>query len=682
MPNNVPHAGPNTRWCAKDSAALYHVAGWGGGYFKVAQNGLLMVSPQGTQGPSIPLTELVKDTLQQGFSLPLIIRFSDVLAHRVHYLQHCFDQAAQKQGFMGKKIGLLPLKTNPQRQVVEEILRFGMRHTMGVEAGSKPELHIALTVKTAPKALIVFNGRKDENAIRLALHGIRHLHKNVHLVAETLQELTLILSLCRAEGIEAPLGIRIKLNALGSGKWEDSGGDRSKFGLNAGELLQAIALLQQANALDQWHLLHVHLGSQMSHVAHMHQAMREATRYYVELRRLGAPLNVVDIGGGLGVDYTGLGQAKDFGVSYQEADFAEIVCTELARGCTQARVPHPTLATEHGRALTAHHTMLVLDVLERTPAKPPLPAPLVAASKPEQKLRALGGSMHTHNALLAWKRAKQLRKQATLLFNQGRLNLTQRAQVEAAFWDTAHQVNTLEQEGALGRAERSKIGNLLAQKWLCNFSVFQSLPDAWAIGQEFPTMPLQRLHEKPQYHAILHDITCDSDGRISRYPNGNGLQSTLPVHRPNPGESYWLGVFLVGAYQEVMGDLHNLLGDPDIIHVRIQGDGQWCYQQALFGQSSADVLAQMQFGKETLKRRIVRRSHETGNPPNPDFFDFYARELDTLTYPYSKRRKTRNRMMREAQLSKPSRRLVDKRKQGVAASGKKKGWRGDPQSLI
>ncbi|MDH5751919.1 MAG: biosynthetic arginine decarboxylase [Deltaproteobacteria bacterium] len=634
-------------WTVADSLELYNIRGWGQGYFGIAPNGHLMAYPHRNGSLGIDLRELVEDARSQGLGPPLLIRFSDVLSDRLKCMQQAFHAAIAEHDYQGRYRGVYPLKVNQQRQVVEEIVSFGdgagSDASIGLEVGSKPELHAALATLENPGTLVICNGYKDESYVRLALLGSR-LGRPVFLVVEKLAELPLILRLAKEEGVPPLLGLRLKLSAQGSGRWEDSGGDHSKFGLTSWEVVQAVEELRKSSRLDCLRLLHAHLGSQVNNIRHVRDAVTEVARYYTELRRLGCPVDHLDMGGGLGVDYDGTRSASEFSVNYTEEEYAKAIVSGLESVCRNEELPHPDIITESGRALTAHHAMLVVNVLEaarlvdeqvgsRKPEAPEadLPEPLV-------RLNEIRNGLSPRNFMEYWHEALHVREEANKMFELGYLSLDHRARADRLFWGTATTVLKLAMRQKRLPEELEALQTRLADKYFCNFSVFQSLPDSWAIGQEFPVVPLHRLNEEPTRQGIVQDITCDSDGRIASYISLQGVSETLPLHEFRQGEPYFLGVFLTGAYQEILGDLHNLFGDTDAIHVALNEDGSWHYEQVIRGENLSKVLTYVQFHKDLLIDRMERQVNQAvrqgilGHLDGKRLLDHYIEGLEGPTY--------------------------------------------------
>ena len=659
------------RWTTADSLELYNVRGWGQGYFGINARGHMVAHPTLDAQVGIDLKELVEDAQSKGLALPLLVRFSDILGQRLRHLHACFEAAIREAQYGGQYIGVYPIKVNQQRQVVEEVVRYGSESGFGLEAGSKPELHAVLATLESAESIVICNGYKDSAYIRLALQGQR-LGKKIFLVVEKPGELALILKVARQENVRPLLGVRVKLVSSGSGKWEDSGGDYSKFGLTASELVEAVQLLQQEDYLDCLRLIHIHLGSQITNIRRIKEALRETSRYFVELSKLGCVVDHVDVGGGLGVDYDGSRSTGGFSINYTEQEYANDVVFTLAEVCQHEGLPHPHIVTESGRALTAHHSMLAVNVLERTslddtawsmPQDEELPELLKQLDEIRVKLNAKNLDESWHDAL-------HFRDDANKLFELGYLSLHHRARVDQLFWRIARRVEGLMRKEERVPEEFETLEMLLADKYFCNFSVFQSLPDAWAIGQEFPVVPLHRLTEKPSRNGIIQDITCDSDGRLKSYPSPHERRATLPLHPLKESEPYYLGIFLTGAYQEILGDLHNLFGDTNAIHIALNEDGTWRYEQVIRGENVASVLAYVQFHRDTLIHRIERQvqaSVKAGRmtlAQGKAFRDLYVDGLNGITYlevPADERESRRGRKAAAEQQEAPRARLRARR---------------------
>ncbi|MCD6024928.1 MAG: speA [Fibrobacteria bacterium] len=591
------------KWRIEDSAELYNVHGWGIGYFGVNEKGNATVSPMRERGPAIDLKELMSELSLRDTNPPVLLRFPNILDNRIEKISQCFDKAGQEFGFQAKAFNVYPIKVNQQRPVLEEMVRHGKKFNIGLEAGSKPELHAVLSIMDNPESLIICNGYKDEEFIELALLA-QKMGKRIFIVVEKLNELKLIRDVSRALNVQPNIGMRVKLASSGSGKWEESGGDQSKFGLNSSELLEAVEFAQSEGLGDSLKLIHFHLGSQITNIRKIKSGLREAAQFYVQLRKMGVPVEFVDVGGGLGVDYDGTRSANANSVNYSIQEYANDVVYSMVDAANKAGLPHPNVVAESGRALTAHHSVLVFNVLETTalPLWNETDYP-VGEGDPEalRELHAIYGKLSNNGLLEAWHDALQIREDVLDGFNLGLFDLKTRAVAERLFWSIAQKLHRLAGTMKNPPFELQNLSKLLAEKYFCNFSLFQSLPDAWAIDQIFPIMPIQRLDEEPTAQVTLQDITCDSDGQIDHFIQGGELARSLPLHPLKAGEPYYLGAYLVGAYQEILGDLHNLFGDTNAVHVVVDGDG-YRIEQVIDGESVADVLDYVQFSAKKLVR--------------------------------------------------------------------------------
>ena len=627
------------KWRCEDSRELYNVGGWGIGYFGINEQGHATTSPLKERVPAIDLRDVMDELALRDITAPVLLRFPDILDNRIEQISQCFDRATTEFGFKGKTFNVYPIKVNQQRPVLEEMVRHGKKFNIGLEAGSKPELHAVLAIMDNPEALIICNGYKDEEFIELALLA-QKMGKRIFVVVEKLNELKLIKNVSQRLNIQPNIGVRIKLASSGSGKWEESGGDQSKFGLNSAELLEAVNYAKQEGLAGCIKLIHFHLGSQITNIRKIKASLREASQFYVHLQRLGLGVEYVDVGGGLGVDYDGTRSANANSVNYTIQEYANDVVYSLASAANEAGLPHPNVVAESGRALTAHHSVLVFNVLE-TAGQPFWNETDYPMGENEHEfVRELHGILRnlSNNSMLeAWHDALQIREDVLDRFNFGLVDLKTRAMAERLFWSVATKVHRIAAEMKNPPFELQSLGKLLAEKYFCNFSLFQSLPDAWAIDQIFPIMPLQRLDEEPTAQATLQDITCDSDGQIDRFIRSGELTRSLPLHSLKHGESYYLGVFLVGAYQEILGDLHNLFGDTNAVHVVPDGDG-YRIEQIIDGESVADVLDYVQFSAKKLVRDMeswVSASVKDGRitfPEGKEFLDIYRSGLYGYTY--------------------------------------------------
>ena len=585
---------------------LYNVRGWGKGYFSISDAGNMVVHPQGPGTASIDLKELVDEVRGRGIGLPLLIRFSEIVQARVRELNEGFLGVIEEAGYGGTYRGVYPIKVNQDRYLVEKLVEFGRPYHFGLEAGSKPELLAVMALLEDEEALIVCNGYKDEEYVETALLASK-LGRRVILVAEKPSELRLIHRIAESTGVRPRIGIRARLSTPGAGHWQASGGDRSKFGLAARELVDAVEYLRSVDRLDCFELLHFHLGSQVPSIRSIRDALREAVRIYVDLVGLGAPLTYLDVGGGLGVDYDGSQSDYPSSLNYTLREYANDVVYGIKEICDEAGVAHPTIVSESGRAAVAHHAALIIDILEvaelrlaKIPQAPPEDAEL-----PLKNLFETYRDVRAENLLESYHDSVANRDDCLSLFNLGHLSLTHRGMAENIFWATCDEIWRLAQELPQIPEELWNLEHELADTYFCNFSVFQSVPDSWAIDQLFPVVPIHRLDEEASRRAVLADITCDSDGRIDRFIEPGSFKRVLELH-PFTGEPYFLGIFLVGAYQEILGDLHNLFGDTNIVQVSIDPDEDYQIDHVVEGDTVTDVLAYVSYTKKDLVAQVRR----------------------------------------------------------------------------
>ena len=591
------------KWRIEDSIELYNINGWGIGYFGINESGNVVVIPK-KNGVNIDIKELIDELRIRDVSLPVLLRFPDILDNRIEEISKCFEIASKEYGFKGNYYNVYPIKVNQVRPVVEEIMRYGAKFNIGVEAGSKPELHAVLAITNNPEALIICNGYKDSDFIELALLA-QKMGKRIFLVVEKLNELKLIISISKRLKVKPNIGIRVKLASAGAGKWEESGGDQSKFGLNAAELLEAIALAEKHKILDQIKLVHFHIGSQVTKIRKIKNALREAAQFYVELKQLGCNIQFVDIGGGLGVDYDGSRSTGSSSVNYSIQEYVNDSISMLQDACDKNNLPHPNIITESGRSLTAHHSILVFDVLE-VATLPDWDYDYQITEKDHElvvELYHILDGLTPTTMLESWHDALQIREEALDRFSLNMLDLKTRALIERLFWTIVREVYNLSVEMKHTPEELRPLDKMLADKYFCNFSLFQSLPDSWAVDQIFPIMPIHRLNERPSNQATLHDITCDSDGKIDNFIGSKSFSHFLPVHSFSQEEPYYLGAFLVGAYQEILGDLHNLFGDTNAVHILLNNDG-YEIQKVIDGETVAEVLDYVQYNAKQLVRMM------------------------------------------------------------------------------
>jgi arginine decarboxylase len=588
------------KWTVEDSLDLYSIPQWGNGYFSVNEKGNLIAQPGGPGTPAVDLKELVDEVRRRGIAPPLLIRFSQILAARVVELNEAFRRAIQEYGYQATYRGVYPIKVNQERYVVERLLEAGRPYNFGLEAGSKPELLAVLGMLEDEEAVVICNGYKDEEYIETALLGSK-LGRRVILVVEKFSELPLILEVGERIGVRPSLGIRARLSARGAGHWEASGGDRSKFGLGARGLFQAIQFLRERGMLDRLELLHFHLGSQISSIRNVKEALREAVRTYCELYKLGAPLGLLDVGGGLGVDYDGSQTNFSSSMNYTLQEYANDIVFGTMELCNADGVPHPTLVSESGRALVAHHAVLVTDILgvgEFTIGALPDSLP-EATPAPIRYLHDAYREVSRKNLLETYHDAVGYRDEVLTLYNLDHLTLAQRVVAEDLFWALSQKILRMVRELPEVPEEFEGLERSLSDTYFCNFSVFQSLPDAWAIDHLFPVLPIHRLQEEPTKRGVLADISCDSDGKIDRFIDRRDVKSVLELH-PLRDEDYYLGVFLVGAYQEILGDLHNLFGDTNTLHVTLGEGGDYHIDHVLIGDTVTDVLKYVSYDKDDL----------------------------------------------------------------------------------
>ncbi|QIT53852.1 biosynthetic arginine decarboxylase [Aquisalimonas sp. 2447] len=593
-------------WTVQQARNLYNTAHWGSGYFDIDNAGRVVVHPRGAaDGPGIDLSGLVDRVQAAGLALPVLVRFVDILHDRVDRLCSAFQAAMAAEDYRGGYTAVYPIKVNQQRRVVEEILHHG-GNRVGLEAGSKPELMAVLAL--APDGgTIICNGYKDREYVRLALLG-QQLGLDVRIVMEKRSEVELVVSESRRLGISPRLGMRVRLASIGAGKWQNTGGEKSKFGLSASQALAVVERLQAEGMADSLGLLHFHLGSQIPNVRDIRRGMREAARYYAELRAMGIPVTTMDVGGGLGVDYEGTRSRNFCSMNYSLGEYAANVVRALAETCAEHDLPHPDIISESGRALTAHHAVLLTNVIDHDNGRGAAPA--APEQDDPQILRELWDTLNESSARSPIERyhdAVNGLQEAQAMYTHGVLGLRQRARAEEYYTAICHQVRDALNPAARNHREvLDDLNEKLADKLFCNLSIFQSMPDVWAIDQVFPVLPLQGLEQRPTARAVLQDLTCDSDGSVQYYVDGEGVESTLPLPPFRPGEPYRLGVFLVGAYQEILGDMHNLFGDTAAINVHQEGN-DFRLSDPVPGDTVEDVLRYVHFRRESLMQAYQAR---------------------------------------------------------------------------
>ncbi len=602
-------------WSTENSKELYGIGSWGSSFFDVNEKGNILVTPRGSAGPTVDLLELTQDLQERGIRVPMLIRFPDITKARIELLSSCFNQAINEYGYKGNYRGVYPIKVNQQRHLVEELIKFGASSALGLEAGSKPELLIVLAMMNTPNALIICNGFKDVEYIETAILS-KKLGRNTIIVVDRMSELPMIIEAAKKFNTQPKIGFRAKLHTKGAGKWIDSSGDRSKFGLTPLEIVECVDLLKRENMLDSLELLHFHIGSQITSISSVKGSLKEGTRFYTELHSLGARPKYIDVGGGLGIDYDGSGKS-DSSINYSEQEYANDVISIIQTTCDERGVPHPDIVTESGRALVAHHSVLIFNVLgvNEVQKKEPRLVPSKDDHRVVQELAYIYEQLNETNIHEFYHDVVHIKETILQLFTFGVLSLEQRAKAEHLCWVILTKMEII---GRKNEDDESELGESLREQlsdtYFCNFSVFQSMPDSWAVGQLFPVLPIHRLHEEPTRQAILVDMTCDSDGKIGQFinPAGAGLakKTALEVHELSEKDPYYMGVFLVGAYQEILGDLHNLFGDTDAVHITLTSSG-YTVDHVVEGDTVTEVLSYVQYNRPELIESIRRASEES-----------------------------------------------------------------------
>jgi arginine decarboxylase len=608
LPNRLETTPPQT-WTIEDSEELYRIQGWGEPYFSINAAGHVTVSPRGDRGGSLDLFELVNALKQRNLGLPLLIRFSDILEDRIERLNACFSKAIARYNYAGVYRGVFPVKCNQQRHLVEDLVRFGRPHQFGLEAGSKPELMIALATLKTPGALLICNGYKDREYIETAMLAQRLGHTPI-IVLEQIEEVQLVIEAQQKLGIQPILGVRAKLSAKGIGRWGTSAGDRAKFGLTIPETISAVDQLRAVNMLGSLQLLHFHIGSQISSISVVKDALREASQIYVELAKLGAAMQYLDVGGGLGVDYDGSKTNFHASKNYNMQNYANDVVAEVKEACTERNLPVPTLISESGRAIASHQSVLVFDVLGTSDVPSELPEPLQEREHLIiRNLYETYRSITVENYQEMYHDATQFKEEAVSLFGFGYLSLTERARAERLYWACCQKILAIARQQDYVPDDLEDLEKIMASIYYINLSVFQSAPDSWAIDQLFPIMPIHRLDEEPTERATLADLTCDSDGKIDQFIDLRDVKSVLELHSLKPGEPYYLGMFLGGAYQEIMGNLHNLFGDTNTVHIHLSPKG-YQIEHVVKGDTMTEVLGYVQYDSEDLIESIRQQAEQ------------------------------------------------------------------------
>jgi arginine decarboxylase len=600
-------------WSVTDSVELYHVNAWGQGYFGINDAGHVTVRPEQIAGREIDLFEVVQGLKARELTTPVVVRFSGILAHRLRKLNDAFARAIAENDYRNRYAAVFPIKVNQQRLVVEEVYRYGAEFGFGLEAGSKPELLAVMAMtENSPDRLIVCNGFKDDSYIETAMLATK-LGRTIVPVVENFSELDLILKHADRLGVKPKIGIRVKLASEGSGRWRDSAGEKSKFGLFITEILEAVEVLKRRGMLDCLKLVHCHPGSQLQDIRRVKEAINELAHVYAELKLLGAGLEYIDVGGGLGVDYDGSGTNYASSMNYDMQEYASDVVYRVASVCNARGIEHPVIVSESGRAIAAHHSVLIFNTLgtsaldqfrvtgseDQHYADHSLPQPV-------QDLIGAYREVSDRTLVECWHDALTAREQCLQMFKLGLLSLEFRGLAERLYWATCAKIRDHARKLEETPEELEDLENILSDIYFCNMSVFQSLPDSWAIDQLFPIMPIHRLEECPQRRAVLADITCDSDGKIDRFVSHREVKRTLELHEYRAGDEYYLAAFLVGAYQETLGDLHNLFGDTHVVHIRLADDGTWCIDEVVMGDTANRVLEYMEYDVAELYPALAR----------------------------------------------------------------------------
>jgi arginine decarboxylase len=657
-------------WSSRQSEELYGFKRWGQNYFAVDEKGYVNVKPLG-DGQEVRILDVIAEARQKGLSSPMVIRFQDIIRHRVVKINEVFAKAIEEEKYQGAYRGVFPIKVNQMREVIEEVLSAGKDYAYGLEAGSKPELMIALAMHDHEKKLIICNGYKDEDYIRVALLG-KKLDKEIIIVVEQLSEIDNIIRVSKEMNVEPLIGLRVKLNTQGEGKWAKSSGDSAKFGLTTSEILTACRRLKENNLSQSLRLLHFHIGSQVPNIITIKNAVIEATRFYVQLVRQGFPMGYIDVGGGLGIDYDGSRSNFESSTNYSIDEYARDIVSNVRDICETTNTPAPDIISESGRAIVAPHSILVLEVFERISKRRSVlkPEHITSQHKVVTDLKDMLKDGSHYGPLERFHDALQKKEEAFSLFNHGYLDLESRAQAESLFWEICYQISENQPTGYQPE-ELIELNNLLADQYVCNFSVFQSLLDHWALKQLFPIAPLHRLAEKPSINSTLVDITCDSDGKIAKFIDLQDVKDTIQLH-PLNGRPYYIGIFLTGAYQDIMGDLHNLFGRVNEAHVFLEEDEEngFYIEETISGNRISEVLKGVQYQPDELCRLMKKQIDEaTRNDlvkprEGVRLLEFYEKLIQDKTYLSISHKKTR----RQPSGTKPSR----KKRKGKKETSKRK----------
>ena len=626
------------KWTIEDSSEMYNIKGWGTSYYGINEKGDVYVSPA-KNDVRIDLREVMDELALRDVTAPVLLRFPDILDNRIEKMDECYRKAKEEYNYQGESYIIFPIKVKQMQPVVDEMITHGRKFNLGLEAGSKPELHVVIAQQCKSDSLIICNGYKDESYIELAMLA-QKLGKRIFIVVEKLNEIDVIARTAKRLKVMPNIGIRIKLASSGSGKWAESGGDASKFGLTPSELLEALSKLDAVGLHDCIKLIHFHIGSQINKIRRIQNALTEAGQFYVNLRKMGYNIEFVDCGGGLGVDYDGTRSSNsESSVNYSIQEYINDCVYAFVDIANRNNIPHPNIITESGRSLSAHHSVLIIDVLGAA-SLPEMPEEFEAKENDHKLVKDLyeiWDNLNPKSMLEDWHDADQIREDCLDLFAHGMVDLKTRAQIEAMYWSVCHEINAIAKTLKHVPDELRGLDKLLADKYFCNFSLFQSLPDCWGIDQLFPIMPIQRLDERPTRNCTLQDITCDSDGKIANFAVNGGQSNVLPVHVLRKNEPYYIGVFLVGAYQEILGDMHNLFGDTTAAHISVTDDG-YKIDQIIDGETVAEVLEYVQYNPKKLVRQLeqwVTKSVKSGKlslEEGKEFLSNYRSGLYGYTY--------------------------------------------------
>lgn len=626
------------RWTKKKSEELYGINNWGSGFFSISEGGEVLINPYKNETSEVSLLDIISGVKERGLDMPVLLRFENLLDARISYINNAFIKAMEELSYTGTYRGVYPVKVNQQQQVIEEVARFGKKYHHGLEVGSKPELIAALSYMEDMEACLICNGYKDEEFIDLGLNAVK-MGYNCFFVIEMPGELDIILERSRALNVRPNIGVRIKLSTKAGGHWTDSGGDRSIFGLNVSQVIQIVDILKEQGMLDTLQLLHYHLGSQIPNIRDIRDAVLEAARVYAELVKEGAPMGYLDLGGGLAVDYDGSNTNFINSRNYSVDEYCMDIVEAVIRVMDQAEVPHPTIVTESGRALVAYYSVLIFNVLDVTKFEQYTIPDQLPDDVPEQiaNLFEAGKNLTIKNIQECYNDALYYRDEIKGLFKHGRISIRDRSLSEQIFWNIMHRIAGLKRKMKQAPPDLQDIESAIADIYYCNFSVFQSIPDSWAIDQLFPVMPIHRLLEMPKNEAVIADITCDCDGLLDHFIDMHDVKNTLPLHELGK-EEYYLGIFLVGAYQETLGDLHNLFGDTNVVSVRIDKGGDYDLVNEIHGDSVEDVLSYVEFDVKQMRsnfRTMAERAVKSGQitpAERKDIMSVFDNGLKGYTY--------------------------------------------------